>query len=91
MLFVLCSMFACIDKTSDSGMEEEVPFAGMDFLLESSEGYSFVSADVRVFFGNGSEFSISAGCNGMSGSFSVEEDVFSTLYSFQIEKLWKKL
>jgi heat shock protein HslJ len=77
MLFVLCSMFACSDKSSDSGMEEEVPFAGMDFLLESSEGYSFVSSDVRIFFRDDSELSISAGCNGMSGSYSVEEDVFS--------------
>jgi heat shock protein HslJ len=78
MLFVLFPMLACSDKTTDSGTDEGAPFAEMDFLLESSDGYSFVSEDVRMSFPSDGEFSVSAGCNGMGGGFSLEEDVFST-------------
>ena len=77
MLIFLLSMFACLDKDIDSGIDIEIPFAGMDFLLTSSDGYTVVADSVRIGFPRDNEFSLSAGCNSIGGNFSISDDVFS--------------
>ena len=74
LLFI--SLLACSDKTDDSA-EPDLEFIGMDFQLESAEGYELVAEGARIAFHEGSEFSFSAGCNSLGGTFSVSEDVFT--------------
>ena len=81
-MFLFVSLLACSDKSTDSGDSGDsgdsvADFVGMDFLLESSEGYDLVAEDARIFFPQEDDFSFSAGCNSLGGSFSSEEDVFS--------------
>ena len=75
MLFVFASILACSEKETDTGSDSDTPFAEMDFVLESSEGYSVVSDQVRISFTENS-FSLSAGCNSIGGEFTIADDVF---------------
>lgn len=74
LLFI--SLLACSDKTADSA-ESGLEFVGMDFNLESTEGYELVADDARISFPGNRDFSFSAGCNSLGGIFSLEEDVFT--------------
>ena len=73
LLFI--SLLACSDKTDDSA-EPGLEFIGMDFHLESAQGYELVADGARISFPDDRDFSFSAGCNNLGGTFSVEDDVF---------------
>lgn len=91
MISVIALLLGCGEKTSedpavedtaseDTGSETEAPdFVGMDFLLESSEGYQPVSENISLGFpgmnGDAIEFQFHAACNGMGGSFLFEDGV----------------
>ena len=74
LLFI--SLLACSDKTDDSG-DPSLDFVGMDFALESADGYELVADGARISFPSETDFSFSAGCNNLGGTFTVEEDVFT--------------
>lgn len=82
LLFI--SLLACSDKTDDSA-EPGLEFVGMDFQLESAEGYELVADGARISFPEGNDFSFSAGCNNLGGTFSVEEDVFTLGEAYSTE------
>lgn len=79
---IVAFLFACGQKdVEDTGSNVvEIPdFVGMDFILESSEGYQPISARVSLGFpsmdGELIELQFHAACNGMGGSFLFEDNV----------------
>ena len=66
-MFLFISLLACSDKSDDSG-NDGYDFVGMDFALESAEGYELVAEEARIAFASDREFSFSAGCNGLGGN-----------------------
>ena len=56
MYNVFLFLLACSDKADDS-VEPELEFVGMDFNLESADGYELVADGVIIFFPEGSDFS----------------------------------
>ena len=86
-MFLFVSFFACSENTDDTGGSggSGLDFVGMDFVLESTEGYDLVADGARLSFASESEFSFSAGCNSLGGTYSVENDVFSLSEAFMTE------
>ncbi len=83
VLFVIgCLPHADKDTGAESGSVLSglsASLAGMDFLLESTEGFDPVEGTTgRLGFdedaGGGLSFSLSAGCNHLGGSFTLEDD-----------------
>ncbi|MAA78985.1 MAG: hypothetical protein CL916_06965 [Deltaproteobacteria bacterium] len=92
MVLLFISLLACSDKTVDSGEpgtedsgSPSLDFIGMDFNLESSQGYELVASGARISFPADSDFSFSAGCNSLGGTFSVESDVFTLGEAYMTE------
>ena len=94
MLFFL-SLFACLESKEDTGSDtasdtgaspSSDEFAGLDFVLQSAEGYTPVSQAIRISFGESNEFSFGGDCNSMSGEYSMDGDVFglSSVYGTEI-------
>ena len=91
MLFFL-SLFACLepkdDTASDTGSEDPIAdsFAGLDFVLQSAEGYTPVAQTIRISFDESNGFSFGGDCNSMSGEYSMDGDVFglSSVYGTEI-------
>jgi heat shock protein HslJ len=79
---IVALLFACGQKDSEdtgSNVVETPDFVGMDFILESSEGYQPISERVSLGFpsmdGELIALQFHAGCNGMGGSFLFDAGV----------------
>jgi heat shock protein HslJ len=83
-MFLLFSFFACFDTGNDSG-DAGFDFVGMDFVLESSEGYELVSEGAWMSFPAENELSFSADCNSLGGTYSVDDDVFTLSEAYMTE------
>ena len=86
MMFISLSLFiACSGKSSDTGSEPDTGsdtstdalFAGLDFILIESEGYTPVSETITLGFPSETEFQFSGGCNSFFGEFDVDGDTFN--------------
>jgi heat shock protein HslJ len=68
---LLCGLAALVISACSD--DESSPLLGKSYLLESSEGFKPVGdSGVRLTFTQDGAFGLRAGCNGMSGEFSVE-------------------
>ena len=68
------------NKDEDTSVEpsntEAFSFQGMDFILQSAEGYEPVGSNIRLGFDSDSQtLSFNAGCNHHSGSFEMDENI----------------
>ncbi|MEC7984028.1 MAG: META domain-containing protein [Myxococcota bacterium] len=73
---------ACGDKSNDTsedtGSDNGVSFAGMDFVLDSATGYEPTGDSIYLSFGDdASSISFTGGCNHFSGSFEMEGDTLA--------------
>ena len=94
MLVLSIFTLACGDKPADTGSDtsasdtttEDLSFLGMNFILESSEGFTPVSSPIRLDFSEEQEMNFHAGCNGHGGSFSMDGDVLTvhSMYGTEI-------
>lgn len=90
MVLIMTLLFACGEKSTDEPSNEdtavdtsvETPdFVGMDFLLESSEGYPTIGDSISLDFpgmdGDLVQFNFRAACNSLGGSFLFEDGVMN--------------
>jgi len=76
-MFLFLSLFACLESKDDTaGAASADSFAGMDFVLQSAEGYTPVSETIRISFSEDNGFSFGGDCNSMSGEYELEDDSF---------------
>ena len=91
---VFMLMFACGDKSDDTATlddtattEEGYTFEGMQFELQSAEGFELVGDMLLVSFRESPrEMSFSAGCNTHAGEYEMDGDIFtmSGMYATEI-------
>ena len=79
LLFVGCGETEKEDTgTEDTGTEDTISFLGMDFVLQTAEGYEPVGSAIRLGFAADEQtLSFNAGCNHHSGSFELDGNVLT--------------
>ena len=64
------------DTDTDTSTNDNSMFAGLEYVLIDSQGYTPVSEEIFLSFPYGSEFQFSGDCNSFSGEFSVDGNTF---------------
>jgi len=90
-MFLFLSIFACLESKDDTAADtadtaSDDSLAGMDFVLQSAEGYTPVSETIRISFSEDHGFSFGGDCNSMSGEYELAGDAFvlSSVYGTEI-------
>lgn len=81
---LLLTLFACGDKSNDTASDDDTSvqadaysFQGMDFVLQSAEGFRLIGDSMHLDFNADIlEVSFGAGCNSHFGEYTVIDDVF---------------